>query len=68
MAAAPDLEEEHLPMKPPPYALLRMHYPDPFNIPAEELWQWTGHSEKILDSAWRNTCAIRMSLAPKVTD
>jgi hypothetical protein len=50
-------------MKPPPYVLLRMNYPDPFNVPPEELWRWIGHSEKILDSAWRNTCAIRMSLA-----
>lgn len=48
---------------PPPYALLRMHFPDPFNVPAEELWRWIGHTEKVLDSQWRNTCAIRMSLA-----
>jgi hypothetical protein len=50
-------------MIPPPYALLRLHFPDPFNVPAEELWRWIGHSEKILEPRWRNTCAIRMSLA-----
>lgn len=48
---------------PPPYALLRMHFPDPYNVSAEALWRWIGHPEKILDSQWRNTCAIRMSLA-----
>lgn len=48
---------------PPSYALLRMHFPDPFNVPPEELWRWIGHSEKILAPPWRNTCAIRMSLA-----
>jgi hypothetical protein len=42
---------------------LRVHYPDPFNVPAEELWQWVGHPEYGRNAHWRNTCAIRMSLA-----
>lgn len=48
---------------PPPYALLRMHYPDPFNVPADALWQSIGHAEKISAPKWENTCAVRMSLA-----
>jgi hypothetical protein len=52
-----------MPMTPPPYMLLRMHYPDTFNVPAEELWRWIGHTENRHDPAWKNTCAIRMSLA-----
>jgi hypothetical protein len=50
-------------VSPPSYALLRMHFPDPYNVPAEELWQWIGHADNVLDSQWRNTCAVRMSLA-----
>ncbi len=47
----------------PPYSLLRQHYPDPINVSAEELWRWVGHPGKNLDPAWKNTCAIRVSLA-----
>jgi len=57
------IPEDTMRMVPPPYALLRMHFPDPFNVPAEALWRWIGHTDKVLDSQWRNTCAVRMSLA-----
>jgi hypothetical protein len=57
------IREDTMRVSPPPYALLRVHFPDPFNVPPEELWRWIGHSDKILDSQWRNTCAVRMSLA-----
>jgi hypothetical protein len=40
-----------------------MHFPDPLSVPPEELFRWIGHTEKVFDSQWRNTCAIRMSLA-----
>lgn len=47
----------------PSYAALRAHYPDPYNVPAEELWRWIGYPEHVRDRAWENTCAVRMSLA-----
>jgi hypothetical protein len=43
--------------------VLRDHYPDSFNVPAEELWQWVGHPENARNPQWSNTCAVRMSLA-----
>jgi hypothetical protein len=57
------IKEDTMLMPPPPYALLRMHFPDPYDVSAEELWRWIGHTENMLDPQWRNTCAIRMSLA-----
>jgi hypothetical protein len=50
-------------MNPPSYSLLRRHMPDPMSVPAEELWRWIGHADKLRDPAWHNTCAVRMSLA-----
>lgn len=47
----------------PPYTVLRVHYPDPYNVSAEELWQWVGHPKNAENPQWANTCAIRMSLA-----
>lgn len=47
----------------PHYALLHRHYPDRANVSAEELYQWIGLPEKLNESAWRNTCAVRVSLA-----
>lgn len=32
-------------------------------MPPEEPWRWIGHPEKTFAADWRNTCAIRMSLA-----
>lgn len=46
-----------------PYALLHRHYPDSLNVPAEELFRWIGHADKLQDPNWHNTCAIRVSLA-----
>jgi hypothetical protein len=57
------MEENTMSVTPPPYALLRAYYPDPFNVPAEELWRWIGYPDKIFDPAWHNTCAVRMSIA-----
>jgi hypothetical protein len=47
----------------PPYALLHKHYPDPVSVPAEELFRWIGHADKLHDTRWHNTCAIRISIA-----
>lgn len=47
----------------PTYAALRTHYPDPFNVSAEELWQWVGYPEHSRNPQWENTCAVRMSMA-----
>jgi len=47
----------------PPYAALRMHYPDKHSVIAEELFAWIGHPDFVGLPAWENTCAIRMSLA-----
>ena len=45
-----------------PYAKLRMHFPDKFNVPPEELYQWIGYPEHVNNPNFENTCAIRMSL------
>ena len=50
-------------MSRPPYALLHKHYPDSLSVPAEELFPWIGHADKLKDPKWHNTCAIRVSLA-----
>lgn len=50
-------------MNRPPYMVLRAHFPDPYNVPAQELWQWLGYPEAARNPEWENTCAIRMSLA-----
>jgi hypothetical protein len=50
-------------MNRPPYALLHKHYPDPASVSAEELFAWIGHQDKLTNPQWRNTCAIRVSLA-----
>ena len=50
-------------MERPPYSVLRAYYPDPYNVPAEELWQSVGHPEHVSNPQWVNTCAIRMSIA-----
>jgi len=50
-------------MNTPPYDLLHKHYPDSVSVPAEELFRWIGHTDKMKDPKWQNTCAIRVSLA-----
>jgi len=46
-----------------PFARLRMHFPDTDSVPVEELFQWIGYPENITNPNFRNTCAIRLSLA-----
>lgn len=46
-----------------PFGILKMHFPDKFNVSAEELYQWIGHPENIGNKNFENTCAIRLSLA-----
>ncbi|WUR15014.1 T6SS effector amidase Tae4 family protein [[Empedobacter] haloabium] len=45
------------------YATLRMHFPDPYNVSAEELYRWVGHPDLIKNPNYWNTCALRLSLA-----
>lgn len=47
----------------PPFAVVRMHFPDTDSVSREELYQWIGYPENITDPGFYNTCAIRMSLA-----
>lgn len=47
----------------PPYALMRMHYPDNKSVDRFELYTWIGHPDYADMPAWENTCAVRMSLA-----
>lgn len=47
----------------PPYSLLRSHYPAPKEVPPKQMWESIGHPEKAADPHWKNTCAIRLSLA-----
>jgi hypothetical protein len=47
----------------PPYSLLRQNYPAPKDVPPQQLWQSIGYPENAEDSDWKNTCAIRLSLA-----
>lgn len=46
-----------------PFAALKMHFPDTFNVSLEELYQWIGYPENVTDPNFKNTCAIRLSLA-----
>jgi len=46
-----------------PYATLRMHFPDTGNVSPDELYQWIGYPENTANPNFRNTCAIRLSLA-----
>jgi hypothetical protein len=46
-----------------PFAALRMHFPDRFNVSREELYHWIGYPENIENPNFENTCAIRISLA-----
>lgn len=50
-------------MKAPPYAKLRMHFPDTDSVDPAELYQWLGYPEHITNINFVNTCAIRLSLA-----
>jgi hypothetical protein len=50
-------------MRAPPFAQLRMHFPDTESVGPDELYQWIGYPENIPDINFENTCAIRMSLA-----
>jgi hypothetical protein len=52
-----------MPTPRPLYSVLQRNYPDPRNVPIEELFQWIGHADKLNDANWHNTCAIRVSLA-----
>jgi hypothetical protein len=45
------------------FAALKRHFPDRYNVPSEELYQWIGYPENIGNPYFENTCAIRMSLA-----
>ena len=45
------------------FEAVRMHFPDKISITPAELYQWIGHPECIDDLNFRNTCAIRLSLA-----
>lgn len=47
----------------PSFAALKMHFPDRFNVPPEELYQWIGYPENVGNPNFANTCAIRLSLA-----
>jgi hypothetical protein len=46
-----------------PFAVLKMHFPDKFNVSNEELYHWIGYPENIGKANFENTCAIRFSLA-----
>jgi hypothetical protein len=50
-------------MKAPPFASLRMHFPDVLNVGKAEIFHWIGYPENIPDANFDNTCAIRLSLA-----
>jgi hypothetical protein len=39
-----------MPATRPLYSVLQRHYPDPRNVPIEELFQWIGHADKLSDS------------------
>lgn len=46
-----------------PFAAIKMHFPDKFNVSIEELYHWIGYPENIGNPNFENTCAIRLSLA-----
>ena len=46
-----------------PFDALRMHFPDTDSVSPDELYQWIGYPENIGNINFRNTCAIRMSVA-----
>lgn len=50
-------------MSKPSFVSLRANYPDKIDMPPERLYQEIGRPDLSNDPNWKNTCAVRVSLA-----